>query len=899
MFTRTTSRGVQRQRMYVNGRTVLGLAASLAALAAPSVVVAQQGSGDDVIEEITVTGVRASIVRALDQKRNNVAVTDSISAEDLGRFPDLNLSESLQRIPGVTLNRNVNGEGRAINLRGLGPQFTRVEINGMSGTSNGTAGRFGNSEGGRGFNFELLASELFSNATVYKSVNASQAEGGLAGIVALSTPRPLAYQGTKLSASLQGNYSEVTGETDPRAAVFVSRNIDDRIGVAASLAWSDAFFRSDTVEAGVWRPLGNVVGEPLVANGTRLYNFQENRENLGGTLTLQFRPTDTWDITLDAISATSDSERIANRDDMPIEGGQTGVDGTLVVEDGIVTAGDFTGVQQRVGTNYYTTDETFSQLTLKANWQATDALTVAPFIGYSQREADRIFDLYSFRLVDEDTNTFDPGTVSYQVRGDYVDFGSNMTDFTSNPEAFFFNVFILRPSNDQDDEFTTKLDFTYDVADEGLTALNFGLRHADRTKDRVYTQERLQRLDNAGIEEPPHLDSVAMLMPISVSGADPNLPGSILAADPSQIRSVYYPNGEAVDGTFIRPLPGFGAQNSYQIEESTFNAYIQANFEIGAASFNTGLRLVRTNQTSNGYTVENIFQPTERITPISIKNDYTDYLPSANLRYELGDDLVLRAAYSKTLTRPNLQDLAPSETIAGISEVDGGTGTRGNPNLKPLTADNFDIGFEWYFDDEAVISANWFYKDIDDLIDTTTFVESRMFPRQADGELVTGDILFTQPANGVSASIEGLEIAAQMPLPANLGVLFNYTYADSSADFGREGDVRRTGLPGLSRNSYNASVYYDDGRLDARLSYAWRERYLAQFADDFGVPRFVDDFGQLDLSANYGISDALLVQFQVLNITEEQSVNQATSLYLPYGVTELDRRMFVGLRYSF
>ena len=151
----------------------------------------------------------------------------------------------------------------------------------------------------------------------------------------------------------------------------------------------------------------------------------------------------------------------------------------------------------------------------------------------------------------------------------------------------------------------------------------------------------------------------------------------------------------------------------------------------------------------------------------------------------------------------------------------------------------------------------------------------------------------------VGVPAEGLEIAAQMPLPANLGVLFNYTYADSSADFGREGDVRRTGLPGLSRNSYNASVYYDDGRLDARLSYAWRERYLAQFADDFGVPRFVDDFGQLDLSANYGISDALLVQFQVLNITEEQSVNQATSLYLPYGVTELDRRMFVGLRYSF
>ncbi len=194
---------------------------------------------------------------------------------------------------------------------------------------------------------------------------------------------------------------------------------------------------------------------------------------------------------------------------------------------------------------------------------------------------------------------------------------------------------------------------------------------------------------------------------------------------------------------------------------------------------------------------------------------------------------------------------------------------------------------------------NYFYKDISGLIDTATFVESRVFPRQADGVLVTGDILFTQPENGISASIEGFELGYQKPLPANFGLLLNYTYADSEADFGGAGDVRSSGLPGLSRTSYNASLYYDDGTLDARISYAWRENYLAQFSDDFGVPRFIDDYGQLDLSANYRFSDNLLVQMQVLNLSEEQTINQATARLQPYGVSELDRRVLFGVRYAF
>jgi iron complex outermembrane receptor protein len=894
-----------RSYLIRSNKSKLAIAVALT-LSGGSPAFAQQAEGNQQnrsprLESVVVTGIRGSLNRALEQKRSAVGVTDAISAEDLGKFPDLNISESLQRIPGVTLNRNVSGEGQTINLRGLGPQFTRVEINGMSGMGNGTGGRFGTSSGERGFDFELLAAELFSNVKISKSPSASQVEGGMAGIVSLETPKPLSYQGTEATISAQGNYSDVSGETDPRASFLVSKNFDDVFGVSFSLAYADKNSRSDTAEGGVWRP-ASVVGrgdsDAYIPNGTRYYNFLENKETLGSTLALQYQPSSDLEIIVDAVYATLDSERVANRNDMPVE--NPGPVEDLTVLDGVATSGSFTGVQQRVGTNYYETEEDFNQITAKANWTPNSAWSIHPFIGYSERKAEREHDLYSFRLADEDG--FDPGVVSYNLRGDFVDFSSTATDFMSSPEDFLFNVFILRPSTDEDSELATKLDFERFFNTNGLTSVEFGFRYADREKVRVQTQERLQRnVDD--LRTVPNLSSVAKLLPFEVDGA--NAPSQQLSADPSLIQDVFYPNGEAVNGAFIRPLPGFGASESWSVEEKTFNAYVQANFEFDRAQFNVGLRLADTEQTSNGNTVANMFQPTEQIMPVSVKSSYREYLPSFNFKYELDDDITLRSAYSTTLTRPNLSSLAPSETVAGIDEG-GGTGQKGNPNLQPFTADNFDFGVEWYFAEEALLSGLLFYKDIGGLIDTASFTEIRSFPRQSDGEIVEGPIAFNTFENGASAEIKGFEFAYQQPLGSafgswaeNFGILFNYTYADSSADFSTEDDLRSTGLPGLSKSSYNTSVYYDDGSLDVRISYAWRERFMAEFSDDFGVTRFTDDFGQLDLSANYRVTDNFQLQFQALNLANEQLVDQATQLYLPYSVNDLDRRVLFGARYSF
>ena len=860
------------------------------------------------VEEVVVTGFRASLERSLDIKREAAGVVDAITAEDIGKFPDLNLSESLQRVPGVTLDRNANGEGRAINLRGLGPQFTRVEIDGMSGLPNGTGGRFGVDQGGRAFNFEILPSELFTAVKVFKTITPDQTEGGLAGVVQLETPKPFDHDGFKMSAGALGGYSENTGKIDPRASLLVSKNWDGVFGLAASIAASQTRFVTDTAEGGSWRPFASSnTGTPapanvraaLVANGTRYYHFNEDRKTLAGTLAAQYRPSDQLEFTVDGIFGKLKSDAMALRDDMAIEGGANNPISTTIV-DNIITAGQFTGIQQRVGDNFYTTDEKTGQIVARANWQPAEGWSIRPSIGYSRRKTDRTWNLYSFRLADS-AGKFDPGVISYRVNGDFVDFSSTATDFTANPQNFLFNVFVFRPTADVDSELQTKLDVEK-TFDSPLRNIKAGIRYADNKKDRSATQSRLNVASGVANASVPNLGSVFDMVDWDVDGSTG--PSQLLSVNEGMVNQVYFPGGSPVAGTAVANFTGYGAQQTYRIQEKTLSGYVSAEYDLSGLQIVGGARLIRTEQTSSGFNVANVNLPTQAIAPISFSKTYTKVLPSVTGKYEMDNGLTLRAAYSRTLTRPDLASLAPSETVAGI-DASGGRGTKGNPDLNPYVADNLDFAAEYYFGKDGVISFNVFHKKMNGFIDTQTFTENRIFPRQADGVLVTGPIIFTQPVNSVTAKVKGLEFAVQSRfffLPGwmeNFGGLANVTLTDSSADFAVANDVRQNGLPGLSKRSWNATLYYSDAKLDVRFSYAWRSRYLAQFSDDFGIPRFVKAYGQLDFSSNYNITPNVSVQLQALNLLKEQEVDVSSASYLPYGVDELDRRVLVGIRATF
>jgi len=675
------------------------------------------------LDRIEVTGVRASIQKSLVDKRNALGVVDTISAEDMGKFPDLNLSESLQRISGITLDRNTEGDGRAINLRGLGPEFTRVEINGMSGMSNGISGRMNNRSGGRGFNFDIFASELFSKATVYKTGLAEVDEGGLAGTVRLETPRPLDAEGTRMTATALGNYSDISGNTDPRAAFLFSHNQNDTFGIAASVAWSKSSYDFSLLEAGSWRPFADAntgtrasdeVRAALNANGARYYAIRSDTDTLGSTVTLQFRPNERMTLTLDGMYGKRKNDRDNPRGDMPVESG-VNAPTSVVIEDGVIVAGEFTGVQQRATGEYATIDEDYKQIAAHLEWRVGDYWTVRPMLGYAKRDVQRYGATFSFRLAEGDT--WDVGTVSYRIRGDYIDFGSDRTNFDSRPEDFLFNVFIIGQPWEGDDEKQARIDFERSFFDRDHV-LKFGLRYNDHRKQRIASSWWLDSDEDATpISSLPSLADVHQYFDWHVSGAGSTAPSRILGVDRSRVWEVFMPGGTPIPGTFIIEQPVSTAQGTWTVQEKTTSAWTQMDLVFGQWTLVPGVRYLRTEQISSGFDVTNPNTPTQVITPVRFDKTYTEVLPSLNVRFDFSDTIVLRGAYARTLTRPNPADLAPSETVNGVDEG-GGRGTRGNPDLDPYAADNFDLGAEWYFSAEGLLAANVFYKKISDFIDT-------------------------------------------------------------------------------------------------------------------------------------------------------------------------------------
>lgn len=954
-------------------------------------VSAQEVTGDE-IEEIVVVGVRGSILRAIESKYNDQGFSDSISAEDLGKFPDLNISESLQRIPGVTLNRNSNGEGEQINLRGLSPLFTRVEINGLTGLGNGSGassnkdGSLGTTGGGRAFSFELLPAELFTTASIAKSASADQSEGGLAGVVALETPRALSHDGLKFTISAHVNSDDKSGSNDPRFFAAFSRNFDDRFGIAASIYRAESNFQSDSIESGNRQPLSDVFdavrspgldgvfgtaddvtetlatytdasGNPLdtsvlAVKTPRAISFIEDRENTAGNLNLQFRPNDRAEFYADFLYAELSSQKDVVRPDAAIEGTHTlviGPNNPFTTANGLVTQATLDEVQYRPSTRQLDIEDKFVQFSVGGEFLLSDNWTMKPLIGFANREATRDHALLAFRANNTDGGNLDCSIatanagcngsttahyLTYSGQGTNFDFQSDFTNFDGNPENFGLNVLIFRPSVDEDEEKTFKLDFNRSFDDGALVSLDFGVRFNDKIKEVDFREYRLARTGGQPFDG---FENVGTLVDFNVEGTSNGHNGQLLTAAPNLVFPYYFPGGfneEASTGTItdtrIDNRPGRGAQQSYEVEEETLNFYVSADFEVDKLSMNVGLRHVYTDQTSSGSRVEARDSANEVITSVSVDNDYKFLLPSASLRYEYSEDLLFRSAYSTTLTRANLPQLSPFEQVF-VSTVgaDNGFINRGNPVLKPFTSDNFDIGLEWYFEEEGLLSFNYFHKRLNNFIgDNISREDALVAPQVActpaeialglagGGCDVDGRALFnlrvTTPVNAVAASIQGFEFGFQKPLSffdgfgKDFGVLFNYTFAESSADFGNPDDVRADRLPGLSENSFNAGIYYDAdfgdrGSLDARLNYAWRDAYLAVFADDFARPKFTDDYGQLDLSANYTLGN-FRVSLQFLNITDEEirfeGFDSGVGFY-DYGIHDLSQRVLFGVQYTY
>jgi TonB-dependent receptor len=899
------------------------------------------------LQEVVVTGYRSSLNQALADKRVEVGAVDSIRAEDIADFPDLNLAESVQRIPGVSIERDA-GEGRRISVRGLGPQFTRIRINGMEAMA--TTGGADSSNGTnrtRQFDFNVFASELFNAITVRKTASAEVEEGSLGATVDLRAARPFDYNGFTFVTSLQGGYNDLVDKVNPRGALVLSDTFfDGKFGALVSAAYSERDLLEEGTSTVLWQN-GGTFGAlapgyssaptlPQLNNAfrpriPRYDTYQHHQERLGVTSSLQFQPTDSTLFSLDALYSKLDATREEAYLESPVFSSSPAATGinevnpTAALIDGTNTLiyGAFNNVDIRSEFRHDDLTTEFKQATLEGEHAFTDAFKIHALAGRSESNHDNPV---------QTTLIFD----ALNVNGYSYDFRNNNrvpainygTAQVTQPSTWTLSQIRLRPQTADNTFNTGTIDLQYKLTDRfqykvggEYKKYEFQTTELRRTNGTTANQEAV--LPGAVLSQATNVSGYSQLVSLAGGlGTPAGTPTTWLVPDIDKAAQLFGLYDQTIFPLGIQPALG----NNNGVQEEDAGAFLQTDFTVDVAGRalrgNMGVRYVQTDQTSNGYTFTSgspLFQ--------TVKRDYTDTLPSLNLAYDLTDTIVLRAAAAKVMTRPNLNNLNPgaSVSISGSSK----TVTAGNPLLDPLRANAFDLAFEWYFTKEALVSTAFFYKDIKSFVQTIRtqgdFSTNTLGLPNSVALAVCGvsatdptaasclaNWQFSQPANTPGGDLKGVEVAYQQPfsfLPSflkNFGTILNYTFVDSKIQYlgvvnNQNAVVATDQLTGLSKNAANATLYYDNHIFSARVSAAYRSKYIT------GIPgRFLNDIEgtkattNLDFSSSLALSKQFDVTLEALNLTDEfqdqyvDSVGDRLSVYHHTG-----RQFFFGARFKY
>ena len=920
-----------------SGSKALLLTVSATALFTAGAVQAQDAPAEPdstEVEEIVVTGFRGSLAAAIDVKRREAAQVDAIVAEDIADFPDLNLSESIQRVPGVAITREA-GEGRQISVRGLGPQFTRVRINGMEALSTGGGtDATGGTNRSRSFDFNVFASELFNSIVVRKTASAEIEEGSLGATVDLQTARPFDYSGFTFAASGQGSYNDLADAWDPRVAVLLSnRWLDGRLGALLSVAYSERQVLEEGASTVRWQSGGfgaettpdYTLGQLNAAFHPRIprYDVYENySERLGVTGSFQWRPQTGTTLNLDLLYANFEGTRTESFLESPVfsTSGASGIGGVTVrdaeIRGNTLVYGEFDGVDIRSEMRFDALSTEYKQATFTGSHQFGDRLTGNFMAGWSESFHDN--PIQTTLLFDR--NNINGYIYDYRGNGDLPRISYGTTDVT-DPSTWTLSQIRLRPQTALNEYETIKGDVEW----EGDTWTFKGGVDMKRFNF-VSTEERRSNGTAANLEAT--IPGFAAAIPISqysqiigLTGSGLDIPGGNqnvwLAPNVNNFAQLVDLYDRTVFPMGIEPALG----NNFSVEEKNKAGWVQADYDsewFGVpVRGNFGLRIVSTSQESTGYT----FSAGAPVL-VTAERSYRDVLPSANLVFEPREDFLIRIGASKVMSRPNLGQLAPGANVS----VSGSnrTVTSGNPNLDPFRAKAYDISFEWYFAEDSLLSVAFFYKDIDSFVSTARFempfsanpfgLPDSVATAACPGGVNTAacnpslDWAFSVPANTPGGPVKGIEIGYQQPftfLPGpfdRFGFTGNITFVDSEIDYVDQfGAVTATGqLAGLSEMSWNATLYYEDDKLSARVSAAYRSDYLTQIPGRNGnATESTAETLNVDASASYAVTDNWKVTFEALNLTDEVtdqflSPDDRSSFYHHYG-----RQYLVGFRYNF
>ncbi|KAF1716776.1 TonB-dependent receptor [Pseudoxanthomonas yeongjuensis] len=860
---------------------------------------AEQDATD--LDTVTVIGIRGSMEKSLDTKRNADARVEVVTAEDVGKLPAHNVADTLQRLPGVNISSSSADEGGfdeadRVSLRGTSPSLTQTLINGHSV---GSADWFVLSQGsnvGRSVSYTLLPSELVSSVEVNKSSQAKLQDGGTTGTVNIITRRPLQFADQiTAEASIGAVRSDQAESTDPQlSGLFNYKNDAGTFGVMVQAFKQKRELRREAQEvpggffqigatdaAGISNPdLVGVYAPGLL--GSTL--FEQTRDRKGGLVDIQFKPND--DLTLGLSHFTSDMKANNYNRNFMLWGGNfarsQAPDPGYVVENGVLTNATYAGV---AGTDYAVYDMIYreasaksSYTTLDADWQITDNLSSRFQAGTTSGEGSTprqfIAEVTLARGGGASWNTHGAGSpVDWTVGGDISPAGVTGFGTWGNQEV---------TAKDDEDWFTA--DFSQYFNSGTLSSIDFGARYADHTREALSPEGA-----SPGDIWPALQNGATGMYPSGFAGdIGGDFPRNLWYFTPGALQEAILANS-----TWLSDNDGPTGRHNYggewKVAEKNFAAYVQANFVGDRWSGNFGLRYVNVDQDIDTYfadtvspDVSSLFGAWDRR---HYNNKYSRVLPSANLKFELADDLLFRFAASQTQTLPDYSALGASSWGSDLNRTGGG----GNPNLKPVLSTNFDANLEWYFMPRGLLSLGAFSMDLKDYV--AFGVETQMLFSELTHQLEAYQVSVPINADG---KVHGLEVAYEQPIGEHFGVNANYTYSDgSSSHTWADGS---NNLQGNSQDTYNVGAYFENDTFGARVSYTRRSSFLIALSG--ANPYYQDDFGTLSASLNYKATDWLSISLDGLNLNNP-TIKYYQSAAIPTSFYSNGRQYYLNFRFKF
>ena len=890
-------------------------AQAAAAPAAPA-----SGVKDDV-QHVEVTGLRASLEASIAKKRNADSVVEVITADDIGKLPDKNVADALQRVPGVNIASSAGGEGGfsendRVSIRGTSPSLTQTLVNGHMISSGDwfVLDQEGGSLG-RSVSYALMPSEILASAVVHKSATADLVEGGVAGAVDLITRRPLDFRKSlTVEASVQAIYSDLAAKTDPQANALVAwKNESSTFGALLQVFSETRHERRDGQEIfgyGAIDPTwAAAVAHPDLANvnapsGINSALFEQTRKRQGGLIDLQLKPTN--DLTLDLngfyshLEASNYNRSFYNQ---PLNNLMIGlVPSSYKVVNGTLVQATFDKASYPVPSATpdpdlwakapATVDQIFrpgasassSYLDLSGQWRVTDMLKLDGLVGTTKGEGR------TPRDIGYEADFLNSG-MSYQLNGSGI---ANVA-FPGGDPAHFSAANVTTGAawgskvQTEDKENYGQLDASL-ALDEGVfESMKFGVRFANHDRSVALPQASGCSVCD-GTTSAPLPTWSGLTYP---GNYGKGLGGNILANVWQLSRGDVLNWANQYD-----PLQPSDTSEVWSgemhLKERDTAAYAMANLQGSAWRGNVGLRLVRTHESSTSNLPADLYPDQTPLgennqngpyVPVTTEHTFTNALPSANLRLDLSKYLVARVAMARVMSRPDYGALVSAVNLDDNLH----TGSGGNPDLKPILSTNTDLSLEWYYAPKALLSVGLFYMDMSSYVAygniKRDYVDrSHTLPGQPP---LVATYTLSVPTN-VGATNRGVELGWQQTFGV-IGGQVNYTYTDGKVSDG-------TQMVGNSKNTYNLVAFYDDGTFNARLAYTYRSSFLAGLNN--ASIQHMDNEGDLAASVNWKFNDHLEFTFDALNLNNPKLKYYGTDRSQPLSTYSNGRQFYLGVRLS-